>query len=375
MIALSAFITMLILAVLSYFFIDRVMPRYRISPDTLYFLLVRLLPITIGIVMVLIALVIAPPKVPHDTDEQDMIEKDAYSAPLYNLPVEEEPLLPSGMKAPASFPRPERVAMDAEGTGTPAVPVEIKEFSPKSAPSFAMAQRELPEELKPPVTDVFEESPTLQETETVETESPAALPGEAALPAGNLARAVLFEEYPYPIQEGSEIARLLEPIAESDADEELPADFAMCIEDRFELRLETEIGEARHLGYDLSVAQLGIPSGEGDVHSVDATVVQTLFNKLGIVSFFYLTDTREVSAILPFHGFSQTRRTFASLLESLRKQHPDASVTVGFTSIGSREVTTDRLLEEVRIAAEVAAERGGYSVIGYDTSLEEDGEA
>ena len=50
-------------------------------------------------------------------------------------------------------------------------------------------------------------------------------------------------------------------------------------------------------------------------------------------------------------------------------------MTVGFTSIGSREVTTDRLLEEVRIAAEVAAARGGYSVIGYDTSLEEDGEA
>ena len=391
----STLVTCVVLAVLSYFAINRFIPSFNLSSETLYFILIRLLPITIGIVLVLIALVLAPPKVPRDTDEQDMLEKDTYIAPLFNLPVEEEDVTPQRKTGPYI---PDGIAQKREREVPPSSSaLEIKEFSgkPKSGPD--MVGRELPTELKVLSTDVFEEDhalfdeekPPVSESETAPSqmeisrelppqmiETPVAETSLEHTPrAGRLSRAVLFEEYPYPVQGGTDIAKLLEPIGETDADEEIPQAYALTIEDSFDSRLESELEQAQELGYELTVARLLIPSGERDPHSVDATVVQSLFNKLGIVSFFYLTDTRQVSAIFPFHGFEQARRGLASMLESLRKQYPDTSVTVGFSALGNRPLTSDQLLGEAQIAADIAAERGGYSLIGYDVQLESETEA
>ena len=190
-----------------------------------------------------------------------------------------------------------------------------------------------------------------------------------------LGRAVLFSEYPYAIAPASQIAELLSPIDETTDDGALSDQDLQTIEDTFESRLATELASADSMGYDLSLAIIDLPETTADIHSVDATIVQNLFNRLGIVSFFYLTEEHRVSAILPFHDFEQCRRYFASLLESLRKQHPESAIKIGYSSSRNRDIDPDELIQEASVAANIASERSGYSLIGYDIELEADQES
>ncbi|MDX9938617.1 MAG: hypothetical protein RBT44_01515 [Sphaerochaetaceae bacterium] len=383
-IAVSAIITIAVLVLLSYLFVRHLMPMYDLSIETIYSILVRLLPISIGIVLVLIAMAIAPPRIPKDTDEDDMIPKDEYTAPLYTLPSEEEPI-----GVPLSLER----ATSAKEVPPPPVPQRfeepmapaIRKFESKLRDVRDMERMEIPPELRfeeeSPV-EVELPSPVLDEA----NEPEAAVPfvEEAEVPViepevdrevadihERLSRAVLFGEYPYQVDPESDIGKLLEPIGET-ATAELPESYHELLEDTFESRLEEELGEAKNLGYDITVASITFPSQGSDPHSVDATVVQSLFNKLGITSFFYLTDETSVGAILPFYGFSQARRYFASLLESLRKQHAKSAVQIGFACLSGRDLDTGGLLREVSLAAEIATQQGGFSLIGYDDALEEE---
>ena len=379
-IVISALATMLVLVVLSYVLITYVLPYYKVSAEILYSVLIRLLPIIIGLILVQIAIIIHPPQVPKDTDQSDTLEKDDYTRPLYNLPREEDSIHPGRAQLPVE----PASAIAARETKIASVEVpEIKPFAGKQ-PVMPTYGRALPVELEAgdSLTTDMEIPPSVEEDQLFsETEAIAVPEAFDTLHTDmdgdirqRLSRAVLFSEYPFPIVPGSEIAQLLEPIDETEVEDSLPPVYMELIEDTFEDRLQAELESAIESGYELSVAIIEIPSVGSDPHSVDSTVVQNLFNKLGVVSLFYLTETRRVSAILPFHGFEQSRRYFAALLENLRKNHPQTSVKIGFTSLHGRILEPEALLREASIATDLATERSGYNLIGYDSNLETDEE-
>lgn len=379
-IVISALATMLVLVVLSYVLITYVLPYYKVSAEILYSVLIRLLPIIIGLILVQIAIIIHPPQVPKDTDQSDTLEKDDYTRPLYNLPREEDSIHPGRAQLPVE----PASAIAARETKISRVEVpEIKPFAGKQ-PVMPTYGRALPVELEAvdSLTTDMEIPPSAEEDQLFsETEAIAVPEAFDTLHTEmdgdirqRLSRAVLFSEYPFPIVPGSEIAQLLEPIDETEVEDSLPPVYMELIEDTFEDRLQAELESAIESGYELSVAIIEIPSVGSDPHSVDSTVVQNLFNKLGVVSLFYLTETRRVSAILPFHGFEQSRRYFAALLENLRKNHPQTSVKIGFTSLHGRILEPEALLREASIATDLATERSGYNLIGYDSNLETDEE-
>ena len=379
-IVISALATMLVLVVLSYVLITYVLPYYKVSAETLYSVLIRLLPIIIGLILVQIAIIIHPPQVPKDTDKMDALEKDDYTGPLFNLPKEEDSIHPGRAQLPVE----PASAMVARETKIVVAEVpEIKPFAGKQ-PVMPTYGREIPVELEAvdSLTTDMELPPSLEEDQLFpETDTIAAPEAVGTILSEmdgdirqRLSRAVLFSEYPFPIAPGSEIAQLLEPIDETEVEDSLPQEYTELTEDTFDERLRVELEGAIESGYELSVAIIEIPSVGSDPHSVDSTVVQNLFNKLGVVSLFYLTETRRVSAILPFHGFEQSRRYFAALLESLRKNHPQTAVKIGFTSLHGRILESEAILREASIAIDLATERSGYNLIGYDSNLETDEE-
>jgi len=362
-IAISAIATSIVLGALTYLLVFHGLPLLRITTDMMYSVLLRLLPIIVGLILVLISLAIRPPHIPKDTDREDELEKDVYTAPLYVLPDEEAKI--TVVPLPTAS---ETVAEPAAPTEAPS-PRRLEDIVPHITPfeRKALQEEAVPKEWEPPryfapsvATETYEPIP---QTEPVETTMASDM---------GLGRAVLFEEYPYPIAVGSEIAELLEPIEETLEDGGLSQQEMAVVEDEFEARLNSELESADDLGYELSLAIIDLPKTDRDLHSVDATIVQNLFNRLGLVSFFYLTEEHRVSAILPFHGFEQCKRYFATLLENLRKQHPDTAIQIGYSSTKRREVGMEELIHEATVAVEMAAERSGFSLIGYDSDLEQE---
>ncbi|HLW22550.1 MAG TPA: hypothetical protein VKZ39_05135, partial [Sphaerochaetaceae bacterium] len=103
-IVISAIITLVVMGALTFLLVYFGLPSIPISQELLYSSLLRLLPIIIGLILVLIALTIQPPRIPKDTDKTDEIGKDNFTAPLYNLPDEEEQR--SYGRAQLSVPKP-----------------------------------------------------------------------------------------------------------------------------------------------------------------------------------------------------------------------------------------------------------------------------
>ncbi|MFA6646617.1 MAG: hypothetical protein WCS59_05900 [Sphaerochaetaceae bacterium] len=358
-IIISAFFSLLVLGALSFFIIFYIIPNQVIAPEVLYSVLVRLLPMLIGLIMVIIALIMYPPQVPKDTESEDELELDAYTAPLYNLPQEEESL---------DLGRPQLAVEEVEMVSPPAEQTIQPVVLPKITP-FLGRQDYTPfsQRKKPDIFQPVDYSKTVVEPTILEQELSEITEEDSFDPLERLKRPVLFAEYPYPITPGSEIAQLLEPIGESTiaADEEL-----VLLSDTFDNRYEAELTSAQELGYELTIAIIIIPSSPAKAQAVNASAVQNLFNQIGLVSFFYLTEENTVSAILPFHGFAQSRRYFASLLESLRKHDPLSAIKIGFSTLQDRSIEPQELLREATVAAEQAAQRKGYSVIAYDPELE-----
>src|SRR5690554_4716492 len=185
----SAIITMLILAVATFFIFWKIIPLYQIPPYIIYSFLTRLLPLIIGFTLVLLALAIAVPNFPLDTDDQDVIEKDLYTMPLYNLPLEDEQV--SEILEPV-------VAIQAIDYST----LEEKPIEPiKRASEFEIQ----PFEVTTP--ECYQEEFILP----IEIEEDKEI-------YKRLAKAVSFDSYPYPYEQSSSIATLLEPIEESRVD-------------------------------------------------------------------------------------------------------------------------------------------------------------
>lgn len=369
-IVISAISTLLILGGLTYAFLTFGLPVLPFPVETLYSILLRLLPIIIGLILVLIALAIRPPVIPKDTDSTDELEKDIYSSPLYNLPDEHEPIIVGKQQLPVSASLKESPTKDTNIE--PSWENRVAEHIPEVKPF----EGTLPTYKEEWDTLVYEPSASVTpESKGEEADRDALREADEQLETDDihsLGRAVLFSEYPYPIEPGSQIAELLAPIEETLEDGALLQEDLKTIDDNFETRLEHEIASAKDLGYDLSLAIIELPHSDTDRHSVDATIVQNLFNRLGVVSFFYLTEEHRVSAILPFHGFEQSRRYFASLLESLRKQHPESAIKIGYSSSRNRNVDANVVLDEAQVAVDLANERSGFSLIGYDIDLEPD---
>ena len=361
-IAITAIITLILLGGLTYLVGFFGLPSIPISAEALHTVLLRLLPIIIGLILVLIALAIRPPRIPKDIDGADDLERDSFTAPLFNLPNEEE----QPVYGRTQLPVPEAQVTSSVSASPSEVQLDTGNRVPNVAPQITPFLG-VPVRHEEPKPDIPAES-AYRRSFSVET--PVESPVQEPMPSAGLGRAVLFSEYPFAIEPDSDIAQLLEPIGETLLSGELGVEYLEEIEDTFETRLDSELASALDLGYDLSLAVIDVPHADSDTHSVDATVVQDLFNRLGIVTFFYLTEAHRVSAILPFHGFEQSRRYFASLLENLRKHHANSTVTVGFSCLKGRELSASSLIEEATIAADLALERGGYSLIGYDTDLE-----
>lgn len=316
---LTVLISSVLLGIITYVFVSIVIPLYHITSETLYFVLIRLLPLLIGLIAFQAGIVIAHEKVTEESDKEDTLPIDEYTAPLYKMPIEDElPVMA------------QQLPVDQSLLKVSEAPIAVKE-EPLWAP--------LIEPFAPPV------------------EQPAYID-----------RPVLFSDYPYLIQEGSEIASLLEPLEASEpVEDEAISSYLTLIEDTFDQRLASEIASAKEFSYDLSLALISISETGADILSAEANVTQTLLQKLAISTFFYYLQDEEIAAILPFYSYQQTQRYFASLLDGLRKQHPQAAVKVGFSSLGVRDIDAESLIEEARVAIGLASEQSGYSIIGYET--------
>ncbi|MFA7671391.1 MAG: hypothetical protein WCY53_03935 [Sphaerochaetaceae bacterium] len=189
----SALITMLLLFALSYFFIQKVIPLYQISKEEVYFVLIRLLPVAIGLTLALIAFVVAPPKIFEDTDDQDVLDIDMYIGPLYTLPKEDIS--------------------------------ETEQFEPTTL-GFIKTEDQI-KEIKP-ADQIYKA----------------------------LSRSVSFSSYPYEIVKGSAVGELLEEIGESTVDVNLPKEYLEVIEETFDNRLKVELREAKKNNYELSLAHM-----------------------------------------------------------------------------------------------------------------------
>ncbi len=89
-IILTIIISSVILASSTYLFYFYLIPLYNIDIHDLYTILIRLLPIIIGLLLTIISLVIAPVHIPQTSSKDDELPIDSYTAPLYNLPDEEK---------------------------------------------------------------------------------------------------------------------------------------------------------------------------------------------------------------------------------------------------------------------------------------------
>lgn len=333
----SAIITMLILAVATFFIFWKVIPLYQISPYIVYSILTRLLPLIIGFTLVLLALAIAVPNFPLDTDDQDIIEKDLYTMPLYNLPLEDEQ--PSEVIEPL-------VAIQAIDYST----LEEKPIEPiKRASEF---------EIQP-----FEG--TTPECYQEELNLPIVVEKDKDI-YKRLARAVNFDSYPYPYENSSSVATLLEPILESSVDTSLPAQYLVTVEDSFELRLANELAAANELDYQLSIAHIKI------VDQNDDELTNTLDDFINSRFICYNTQNNMRSVILPFYSYTSAQRYLASLLNHLHKHHPQNAICIGFSAVENRILNDEQLIKESLLSLDVALERGGYNLIGYDDSIEQD---
>jgi len=330
----SAIITMLILAVATFFIFWKIIPLYQIPPYIIYSFLTRLLPLIIGLTLVLLALAIAVPNFPLDTDDQDVIEKDLYTMPLYNLPLEDE-----------------QISEAIE----PLVAIQAIDYSTLEDKPIKRASE-------------FEIQP-------FEATTPECYQEELILPIvvkedkeiyKRLTKAVSFADYPYPYEQTSSVATLLEPIGESSVDEALPDQYLVTIEDSFESRLVDEMAAANELNYQISIAHIKI------VAQNDEDLTRTLDDFIDSRFIYYKIENNQRAVILPFYSYTSTQRYLAALLNHLHKHHPQNAICIGFSAVENRNLSDEQLIKESLLALDVALQRGGYNLIGYDDSIEQD---
>ena len=334
----------MILVALTYLFYSYFLPYYQIEAADIYIVLIRLLPIIIGFLLFIIALIIAPPVVPKTEDTDDEIPRDSYTEALYNLP-DEQPsasVLEVGEKVIAS-------------------PIQEKIISEQLSPVNPIIIEEL-KEVEKPVEVIIEE-----EIDSIEVIEPSIAPTQPL--TSQLDRKITFENYLYPIVAHSEIAQLLEPIEESTpVDLTQYPDLTQTIELSLESLLEEELESGRENDYPVSLALCKIRNGIDD--PITESMNELLVEKLELVGIIGEIKDETISMILPFYSYSRTQKVMATLISSIKKRFSEGQVAIGFTSIQNRECTIDSVIEEAHIAFELAMQKEGNSLIGFEKEEE-----
>ncbi|PKL11494.1 MAG: hypothetical protein CVV52_13690 [Spirochaetae bacterium HGW-Spirochaetae-8] len=346
----SVLVAAVLLGGASFLFISWAVPAYGIDLKIVYSVLIRLFPILIGLILLQIGIILASPTTPESSDSKDSLVPDDYDDPLYALPIEDPTL-------------------QKFSTGSylePVPPQPLEAIPPPITHSISQTE---PLQV-PAISNFVPVQPSLHKDEVVEA-VPVAQPisvSQSQLGLAPLTQAVLFKDYPYPINEDSEIAELLSPLPETEAmDDPALKVHQTIIEDTFGNRLDSEIESASENHYELSLGVINLPDLQSDAQDVDAGITQAIFQKLDSMAFFYILDEQRIAVILPFHQFQQTKRYFASLLESLHKSFPDSAVQIGFSSLHSRAISKLDLYHEAEIATSLAKEQQGFSLIGYES--------
>ncbi len=330
----------LLLVALSYFFYTYFLPYYQISIVDVYGVLVRILPIVIGLLLMIIALVISPPLIPQTSDDDDEIPRDKFTAPLYELPDEEK-----------------SISMIEIGEKVESSPIQEKIVSEQLSPVSPVYIHELKEVEKPVETIIEEELDSIEVVEqTPLVETPQ---------LSKLDRAVTFEYYQYPIEQHSEIAQLLAPIEQSTPVDltEMP-ELTKQIELSLSSLLEDELESAIQNQYPLSLVNCAFR--EENEESVDESRLSLLLEKLELLGIVSETDDDTIAVILPFYSYKRTQQAMATVISSIKKSFDNCQLVVGFTTVDQRESTVETLIEESHLAFELALQKEGNALIGYE---------
>lgn len=325
----------LVLAALSYLLYFHLFPFYGIAIAQVYSVLVRLLPIIIGLILVITAIVISPPTIPQTSDRDDEIPQDEYTAPLFHLP-DEQPVSP--------------VVTPAEKVD--ASPIQDRIIREQLAPVVPVAVQELAEVERPVQTIVEEEVDSLESSE------------HPFVFDFSLDRPVTFEKYLYPIEEGSDIAGLLEPIKESaPVDAYEYPELYKTVELSLPSILKEELESSKSSNYPLSLASCLLMQSDEQI--------QNLFReRLELLGVIAASDNGIHSLILPFYSYFRTQKTMADLIGSIKRRAPESRVIIGYTSVDNREATVDSMIEEAHLAFELAREKEGDALIGFEKEEE-----
>ena len=408
---LSAALTMLVLASVSYLLLFKIFPLYQVADEVIYFILIRILPITIGFTLVLIALVINPPPTFDRIDEDDTIDVDKFIAPLYVLPIEKdetvvdeiaaasEPIekeivakviTPAVTKAPV-VPRPiepEKIMMGAAVAVTPAPivprPIEPEKIMMGAAvavtPAPIVPRPIEPEKIMMGAAVAVTPAPIVPrpiEPEKIMMGAAVAVTPAPIVPRPieperivigpettvvvedgeiyrRLSRSVPFTSYPYPIESTSAVASLLEPVAESSVDTTLDAKYLGVIEDNFENRVKEEFASAKEFNHDLAVSKISFDSE--DIY------VDKIVESLAGSAFYYKDGTNSIYAIHPFIDYVKADSLYKKMIDSLQLQ-------IGFTSLEGREISLEELLDELKGASDASVVKGSKSVVGFQGAL------
>ncbi len=344
-IAITVIISSIILASTTFLFYSYIMPMYSIGVLELYQILVRLLPLIVGLILTIIALVVAPVYIPHTSSKDDELPIDHYTAPLYNLPDED--------KKPLYVEETEKV----EPSKVQASVVEEK-VAPVKNP-----YREKLEPVTPLIK--FDVDTLMQEPIVVKEEIPFVHKEVASQEIdSSLDRAVLFSDYPFSITKESDIASLLEPIEKSiPVDLSEFGDIANTIEDRLEERLGIEIVSAQISNYCLSLAVFDLTFSDNE----EDNIVDTLYEKMMYNAYLYTKDNY-IYAIYPFYSYKQCQMSIARLIKTMKKIYPLHQFAVGFTSITENEFDTTIIIEQAHTALSLAVEQERDSIIGFEVS-------
>ncbi|HHU88983.1 MAG: hypothetical protein ACOXZ2_07190 [Sphaerochaetaceae bacterium] len=305
----TSIITLILLVGVILFTYFYIVPNTPIANLLIYGNVVKFLPIIIAFLILLTLFIAYPPYIPKDTDPEDELELDHYTASLYNLPLEEDYI----------FIPPPLTPVGAEVATTPFVP---------------------PVEVEPaaPVTPVVEEliTPVVERPKRV-------VPTPLKMEVDYTSPAVLFNDYPYPIKADSDIAQLLAPI------EATTGELVDSISNTFYERLNSELESALQFDYNLSLARLS----------------RNISTELELRGLTYPADDGTLYVILPFYS----RQVSRSFLTTLLHESSAEGLNIGLTSLSGRRVDDNKLLEEVKVAFNLSLERGDYSIISYDDSL------
>ncbi len=317
----------------TYFFI---IPNSPITHQLVYARIIKFLPLIIAFLILLVLFIVFPPYIPKDTDHEDEIELDRFTAALYNLPLEEDYTYTyPPLKPVEELPEPVRV-------------VETATLPPYTTPESVISV------VAPPVPEVPTYEEPKDEVIYVEPKDEViyvepkdeVVHVELKDEEEYTSPALLFNDYPYSIESGSEIAELLAPIQATVGE-------VASINNTFYDRLTSELEGALEFNYNLTLVRL---SGKAS-------------DELELRGIAYPADDGTHYLILPFCGHRESRSLLKAFLDEYSQEASHGGLNIGLSSLAGRSIDDDKLLQEVKVAYNLAKERGKFSIISYDDSL------